>query len=77
MQAFSSKWPYITYADIVPGYLIIINMFDSDIIHRVKIPGNPRSILKTFITNTNDLFFVVLNINHEAHENHYEHEKLD
>ena len=59
------------------GFLIIINVFDTDIIHRVKIPGKPQSILKTFITNTNDLFFVVLNVDHDDHDEHDEHEKQE
>ena len=59
MQAFSSKWPYITYAGMETEYLIIINVFDPDVIHRIKIPGKPVRILKTFITVTNDLFFLV------------------
>ena len=59
IQALSSKWPYITYEDMINGYLIIINVFDPDIIHRLKIPGNPIRVLKTFITRTNDLFFIV------------------
>ena len=67
----------MTYADFVTGFLIIINVFDTDIIHRVKIPGKPQSILKTFITNTNDLFFVVLNVDHDDHDEHDEHEKQE
>ena len=61
IQAFSSKWPYLTYADLDNQHLIIINIYDFEIIHRIKIPGNPTSILKTFITATNDLIFVVQN----------------
>ena len=39
--------------------LIIVNAYDPDVVHRVEIPGKPDKLCDSFITRTNDLFFVV------------------
>lgn len=38
--------------------LIIVNAYDPEFVHRVEIPNRPDNMCASFITSTNDLFFV-------------------
>ena len=59
-QALSMKWPYITYSGIDKRYLLIINLYQKNQIHRVRLPEENAIIIHTYITETNDLFVVVM-----------------
>ena len=43
---------------------MIIEVYDPDTVLNIEIPGNPEKIVDTFITETNDLFVMVLNREH-------------
>jgi len=58
VQALSSKWPYVTFSGLAKDFLIILNAYDKNLIHRVQIPDNPDAITHTYITETNMLFIV-------------------
>ena len=55
MQAVSVKWPYLAYSGLNKEYLMLINMFDKDTIHRIKLQDEAL-VIQTYITETNDLF---------------------
>lgn len=59
IHAFCSKWPYSTFSGLKSDYIMILNAFDRDNIHRVQILDEPDRICKTYITDTNDLFIMV------------------
>ena len=57
-MALSAKWPYVTFSGLEKRYLIILNAYDKNLIHRVQMPGEPDAITHTYITETNTLFIV-------------------
>lgn len=59
IQAFCAKWPYVTFSGLKKDFIMILNAFDSENIHRVQIHGKPNKICQTYITDTNDLFIMV------------------
>lgn len=60
MSAFSVNWPYIAFSGL-NDYLIIMNAFEQEMIHRVQVfdESEDIDICQTYITDTNDLFCLV------------------
>ena len=58
MQAFYSKWPYTAFSGLKNEYIMILNAYNLDKIHRVLLPENPDKVCHTYITETNNLYVV-------------------
>lgn len=64
IKSFSVKWPYVTFGDFASNnYIFIINVFDSDKIHKVELPDSPDRICSTYITENNNLFIMTQKAN--------------
>ena len=59
----SFKFPYITFGGY-ENYLIIINIFSQELIMRIEISLKKHvRVRQTYITDTNDLFYVIIDDN--------------
>ena len=63
MTAFSINWPYVAFSGLNSS-LVILNAYNRKMVHRINLGNendrfNKTTILKTFITDTNDLFILV------------------
>ena len=59
MTAFSINWPYVAFSGL-NSTLVVVNAFNRKMIHRIEMPQTQILVLKTFITDTNDLFALAL-----------------
>ena len=50
MKALSAKWPYVTFSGLAKDFLIILNAYDKNVIHRIQMPDEPDAITHTYIT---------------------------
>lgn len=63
MTAFSINWPYVAFSGL-NSTLVVVNAFNRKMIHRIEMPQTQTLVLKTFITDTNDLFALALGQKH-------------
>lgn len=57
IQAISAKWPYFAYSGLSKEWLILVNMYEQNTFHRLKMQTGAL-VLQTYITETNDLFIM-------------------
>ena len=57
-MAYSFNWPYFSYATKM-NFVFILNAFNPNFIQRYQFPNHIVRIMKTFLTDTHDLFIIV------------------
>jgi len=57
IQAFCTKWPYVTFSGLNKNFLMVLNAYEKDKIYRIELP-DPDNISHTYITENNDLFIM-------------------
>ena len=61
INCLNTKWPFICFQGLNNKSIMIIEAHDPDTVLNIEIPDNPEKIIDTYITETNDLFVMVLN----------------
>ena len=56
--AFSSYWPYMVNSDLTDSHILLHSAYEKNVISRIQIPTSINRVIRTWITETKDIFIV-------------------